>query len=167
MPASVNVNNRTVVHKDSAGLCMGMPDVCKTPTPGGPVPMPYPNIAKSQDTSMGSTTVEVDGNPVMLKDACFSMSTGDEAGSLGGVMSGVIKGKAEFVNYSFDVKFEGKNVCRLGDMMLLNNRNTPPSPEVQPPLIALPLLHQEETAEDWSLTKLELDGDASEDGSES
>lgn len=24
---------------------MAFPDVCKTPTPGGPVPIPYPNIA--------------------------------------------------------------------------------------------------------------------------
>ena len=36
------------------------------------------------------------------------MSTGDEAGSAGGVVSSKIKGKAEFVLFSFDVKFEGK-----------------------------------------------------------
>jgi uncharacterized Zn-binding protein involved in type VI secretion len=162
MPASTNVNNRTVVHATSGGICMGMPDVCKTPTPGGPVPIPYPNIAKSQDTAMGSSTVTVDGQPIMLKDSCFAQSTGDEAGSAGGVLSSIIKGKAEFINYSFDVMVEGKNVCRLGDMMLLNNRNTPPAPEVQPPLVVLPSFavlpsESESETKDWDLTKLEYD----------
>ena len=26
------------------GVCIAFPDVCKTPSPGGPVPVPYPNI---------------------------------------------------------------------------------------------------------------------------
>jgi hypothetical protein len=29
----------------AAGICLGIPDVCLTPTPVGPVPIPYPNIA--------------------------------------------------------------------------------------------------------------------------
>ena len=171
MPATVNVNNRTVVHANSGGVCMGMPDVCKTPTPGGPVPIPYPNIAKSQDTAMGSSTVTVDGQPIMLKDSCFSQSTGDEAGSAGGVLSSLIKGKAEFINYSFDVMVEGKNVCRLGDMMLLNNRNTPPAPEVQPPLVVLPSFavlpsESESETKDWDLTKLEYDEEGDDESQE-
>jgi hypothetical protein len=51
------------------------------------------------------------------------MSTGDEAGSVGGVVSGKIKGECEFMLYSFDVKFEGKNVCRLGDPLFHNKKN--------------------------------------------
>src|SRR5262245_60812227 len=117
MPASVIVNTRTVVHADSSGVATAPgTDVCKTPSPGGPVPIPYPNIAMSSDTATGSKKVKVDGNPIMLSDSNFSTSTGDEAGSAGGgIVSSKIKGKAEFVNYSFDVKVEGKNVPRLGD----------------------------------------------------
>ena len=84
MPASVNVNTRTVVHKSSNGIATAFPDVCKTPTPGGPVPIPYPNIAMSKDTAQGSKTVSMDGNPIMLKGSNFSTSTGDEAGTAGG-----------------------------------------------------------------------------------
>lgn len=142
MPASVNVNTRTVVHKSSNGIATAFPDVCKTPTPGGPVPIPYPNIAMSKDTAQGSKNVSMDGNPIMLKGSNFSTSTGDEAGTAGGgVASNTTKGKAEFVNYSFDVKVEGKNVPRLGDMMLQNKMsspNTPPMPEVQPPIVVPP-----------------------------
>lgn len=67
------------------------------------------------------------------------MSTGDEAGTAGGgVVSNKIKGKAEFVNFSFDVLVEGKNVARALDLMLHNDKNTPPFPVVQGPIIALP-----------------------------
>jgi len=65
-------------------------------------------------------------------------STGDEAGSLLGVASNKIKGKAEFVMFSFDVKFEGKGVARSFDLMLHNDKNTPPSPVLQGPVVSLP-----------------------------
>ena len=152
MPATLNVNMLTVVHKDSSGIVMGFPDVCKTPSPAGPIPIPYPNIAMSTDTAQGSKEVNVDGNPVMLKGSVFSMSSGDEAGTAGGgVVSNTTKGKAEFQLYSFDVKFEGKNVCRLTDIMLLNklsSPNTPPFPEVQPPLVVVPSMMDEEKADE-------------------
>lgn len=129
----------SVVHKGSGGVTIAFPDVCKTPTPGGPVPIPYPNIAKSSDTAKGSKKVKCDGNPICLKDSNFRMSTGDEAGSAGGgVVSNKIKGKAEFVNFSFDVKVEGKNVARALDLMLHNDKNTPPFPLIQPPIIIIP-----------------------------
>jgi hypothetical protein len=59
----------------------------------------------------------------MTKDAKYMMSTGDEAGSAGGVMSGKVKGTCEFMLYSFDVKFEGKNACRLADPLFHNDKN--------------------------------------------
>ena len=124
---------------------MAFPDVCKTPAPPAPpVPIPYPNIAQSTDTAKGSSTVKCDGNPVCLKDSNFSTSSGDEAGSVGGVVSSKNKGKAEFVNYSFDVKIEGKNVPRAMDLMLHNDKNTPPFPVIQPPLIVMPAGDDEE-----------------------
>ena len=138
MPVTVSVNNLTVVHASSNGTTIAFPDVCKTPSPAGPIPIPYPNIAKSSDTAQGASTVKCDGNPVCVKDSNFSMSTGDEAGSAGGgVVSNKIKGKAEFVNFSFDVKFEGKNVPRALDLMLHNDKNTPPFPVLQGPTIAM------------------------------
>ena len=113
----------TVVHKSSMGMAKTQLDVCKTPTPGGPVPTPYPNIAMSLHTSKGSKSVKCDGNPIMLKTSCFMMSTGDEPGSLGGVKSNMIKGQADPMNYSFDVKVEGKNVFRRSDPMMQNKKN--------------------------------------------
>jgi hypothetical protein len=115
MGLTVIVNNMTVSHAGSNGVSTAFPDVCKTPTPGGPVPIPYPNVAMSSDLAKGSKEVTFDGKSICLKDSEISTSTGDEAGSLNGVVSQKIKGKAQFQNYSFDVKVEGKNVCRLSD----------------------------------------------------
>ncbi len=137
MSVTVGVNMLSVVHADSGGITTAFPDVCKTPSPAGPIPIPYPNIAKSSDTADGASTVKCDGNPVCVKDSNFSTSTGDEAGSVGGVASGLTKGKAEFVNYSFDVKFEGKGVARAMDLMLHNSKNTPPFPVIQGPVIVI------------------------------
>jgi len=138
MPVTVGVNKLSVVHASSNGITIAFPDVCKTPAPPAPpIPIPYPNIAKSSDTAKGAKKVKCDGNPVCVKDSNFMMSTGDEAGSLLGIASNKIKGKAEFVNFSFDVQVEGKNVPRALDMMLHNDKNTPPVPLIQPPLIAI------------------------------
>lgn len=87
------------------------------------MPIPYPNIGMSSNTSSGPTTVKVDGKMPMAKGAKYSMTSGDEAGSVGGVMSGCIKGAAEYMMYSFDVKLEGNNACRLGDPLFHNKKN--------------------------------------------
>jgi hypothetical protein len=142
MPSKVSVNNLTVVHAGSDGLVTAFPDVCLTPAPPAPpIPIPYPNIAKSSDTSQGTSTIVVEGNPIMIQESTFATSTGDEAGSAGGVASATTKGKAKFVNYSFDVKMDGKCVARLGDLMTCNelsSPNTPPMPEVQAPCPVVP-----------------------------
>jgi hypothetical protein len=122
MPSFANL--RGIAHGGSGGMSTVFPDVCKTPSPAGPVPLPYPNIGKSADASSGPTTVKIDGKMPMVKGAKYSMTTGDEAGSAGGgVVSNKIKGPCEFILYSFDVKFEGKNVCRLGDPLFHNDKN--------------------------------------------
>jgi hypothetical protein len=154
MGVTVGVNKLSVVHAGSSGTTIAFPDVCKTPSPAGPIPIPYPNIAQSSDTADGAKSVNADGNPICVKDSNFRMSTGDEAGSAGGgVASNKIKGKAEFVNYSFDVKVEGKNVPRAFDLMLHNDKNTPPFPVLQPPIIVIAMGQDPELRElekvDW------------------
>jgi hypothetical protein len=121
--ATVHANGRGIAHQGSGGMSTAFPDVCNTPTPGGPIPIPYPNIGQASDTSGGPSSVTCDGSMPMVKGAKYSMSSGDEAGSVGGVMSGCIKGECEFMMYSFDVKFEGNNVCRLGDPLFHNKKN--------------------------------------------
>lgn len=138
MASSVGVNKLSIVNADSSGTSIAFPDLCKTPAPPAPpIPIPYPNIAKSSDMAAGTKSVVVEGKPVCVQDSNFSTSSGDEAGNLGGVASSKFQGKAEFVNFSFDVQFEGKNVPRSFDLMLHNDKNTPPAPVLQGPIVAL------------------------------
>src|SRR5262245_24047812 len=91
------------------GKCVttGPTDVCKTPTPGGPVPTPYPNLAMTSDGS-GSSKVKVNCKETLRKGDSMRMSSGDEAGAAMGLVSSKIKGKAELMLGSPFVKVEGK-----------------------------------------------------------
>ena len=124
MPQTVFANTRGITHQGSGGMSTVFPDVCNTPMPSGPpVPMPYPNTGKAADTFNGPKKVTVDGCMPMTKGAKYMMSAGDEAGSAGGILSGTFIGECEFMLYSFDVKIEGKNACRLGDPLFHNAKN--------------------------------------------
>jgi len=131
MATKIRANGQTVVHETSDGILNTAPDVCLTPMGSSVVPIPYSNTAVSKDTLNGSTTVFADGKPFMLKDAVFSRSTGDEPGVATGVSSGTVGNVAKFTNYSFDVKVEGRNVCRRLDPMTSNRGNTPPAALMQ------------------------------------
>ena len=62
MPVTVSINCLMLSHKGANGIAAAtIPDVCKTPSPGGPVPVPYPNIARSDSLASGTTTVSADG----------------------------------------------------------------------------------------------------------
>ena len=129
MAVTIHVNGKTnsLVHKGSMGIAKStIPDVCKTPSPGGPVPIPYPIIVSmSSDLKKGTKTVKVDGKKMAaVKGSEFSRCTGDEAGTAGGVKSSTNMKEAKWILYSFDVKLDGKNACRLSDKMMMNHGNT-------------------------------------------
>jgi hypothetical protein len=63
-----------VVHKGSEGMSTVFPDVCMTPSPGGPIPIPYPNIGMASDTSDGPSKVKADGQMPMVKGAKCAMT---------------------------------------------------------------------------------------------
>ena len=144
MGSPVFTNKQGWSHKGSNATATNTaPDVCLTQVGNSIAPIPYPNTAKSSDLKGGSKTVQVNGHSAAIDGCCYSKSAGDEAGNRKGVMSGTHKGKAEFTNYSYDVKCEGKGVCRNADSMMLNNGNTiginndvaadPPAPKIPPP----------------------------------
>jgi len=123
----VNGKSNSLVHKGSMGIAKStIPDVCKTPSPGGPVPVPYPVIVSmSSDLRKGTKTVKVDGkNSAAVKGSELSRCTGDEPGTAGGVKSSTNMKEATWILYSFDVKLDGKNACRLTDKMQMNHGNT-------------------------------------------
>lgn len=122
--SEVFANGRTIVHAgDGHTQASGPPDVCKTPSPSGPTPLAYPNFAMDRDLADGSKSVAIEGHPVALASSNISTSSGDEAGSLGGLMSSKTKGKLTFGSSSLDVLIEGAGVVRFGDVTQ-HNGNT-------------------------------------------
>jgi hypothetical protein len=112
------------------GIAFAFPDVCKTPAPpGSPVPIPYPNIAQLADASPVADNLVVGPSElkVLVKadSSEISTSTGDEAGSAGGVKSGGIKGACKFVQASASVVY-GPNeygIVRFMDATTQNDEN--------------------------------------------
>jgi len=123
MAQTTFANSRGISHKGSGGMSLVFPDVCKTPIGPAIVPIPYPNLGKASDTSKGPKSVKTDGKMPMVKGAKYSTSTGDEPGVAKGIISSKTKGVCEYMLYSFNVKFENKNVCRMGDPLFHNNKN--------------------------------------------
>jgi len=127
--SNVLFNGLSAVHAGSNGILTTV-DICNTPPFCQSVT--YTNIAKSQDSAMTAKSVKINGNPACVLTSNFAVSTGDEAGTCGGTISGTIKGMAEFISASPNIIIEGVPVVRQNDMMISNNKNTPPMPLQQP-----------------------------------
>jgi hypothetical protein len=89
------------------GQCVGFPDVCKTPAAPSPIPIPYPNIGMVAQATKTSTKVKFDGKAACTKNSEMPRSQGDEAGSLGGVVSNVFMNKITYKKGSSKVKVQG------------------------------------------------------------
>src|SRR5471032_1872289 len=91
------------------GMCMAFPDVCKTPTPVGPDPIPYPNIAQlaMANPATCAPNVLIFNKPAATTMTMIMMSSGDEPGCNGGFMSGLFIGPAQFTLGSMVVSIVG------------------------------------------------------------
>ncbi|MFC3032145.1 DUF4150 domain-containing protein [Pseudoalteromonas fenneropenaei] len=126
------INGKTAVHVDSGGV-LNTIDVCLTTVPMvGVIPIPYGNVAKAEDISGVADSVKIQGNGAAHIKCTFTKSKGDSPGDKKGIISGTVEQKAEFITCSTNVLIEGKPAVRQGDLMISNNKNTPPSPLRQP-----------------------------------
>lgn len=102
------------------GIAFAFPDVCNTPTPGGPVPIPYPNIAQLGDAQDVADDLLLGGSGLnaVLQDSSVATSTGDEAGS-----ASPTKGECKVTSASTTVLYGGKGIARFGDPTSQNGGN--------------------------------------------
>lgn len=107
------------------GTDMGFPDVCLTPTPAGPVPIPYPNVA------MGPMGVPAAYNILFMATPAHNMATtvpltnGDNAGVAMGVASGLVMGPARHLTAAFTVLLTGMPATRMTSVAIQNSTNAP------------------------------------------
>ena len=97
---TVFANGRSILHAgDGLKHTAAPPDVCKTPSPGGPVPVPYVNIASDGDLAKGTKKTKIEGKSVALESSNLSTSMGDEPGTAGGgIVSSKTKGKMTWLD---------------------------------------------------------------------
>ena len=122
--SDVFANGRAIMHKgDGLQHVAAPPDVCKTPSPAGPVPVPYVNIAQNSALASGAKQVKIEGQPVALSSSNLASSMGDEPGTAGGIISSKFKGKLTWATSSPTVFAEGKGVVRFMDVAQHNGNS--------------------------------------------
>lgn len=90
------------------GQCdSNVPDTCNTPSSSGTTPISYSNSAQVSGATGTSSKVKFDNRDVVHINSSISSSSGDEAGTSGGVVSGVNMSKCTFKVGSSVVLVEG------------------------------------------------------------
>lgn len=107
------------------GMDTGFPDVCLTPTPAGPVPMPYPNMAMGPMGVPAAYKVMFMATPAHNMGTTVPLTNGDNAGVAMGVASGMVMGPSRHLTASFTTLVGGMPATRLSSMSLQNSTNCP------------------------------------------
>lgn len=94
----------------AGGICLAVPDVCLTPAAPSPVPIPYPNIGQLPAADGAVDKVLMELKETVVESSKIPSSSGDEAGTNGGVTSGVNMKEVTFKRYSTKVFAAGKKV---------------------------------------------------------
>jgi len=100
------------------GMHFAMPDVCLTPTPVGPIPIPYPNIAIGMTAIPPTASLKVltVAMPTHNMMTTVPMSNGDNAGVNMGVMSGMVMGPTRHMIGSFTTLVGGMPCTKMTSM---------------------------------------------------
>jgi hypothetical protein len=94
------------------GMCLAFPDVCKVPAGPSSIPVPFPNIAQCSDASADTCTsrVKIKNKAVLHEGSEIPSTSGDEAGTLKGVVSGTTGDKAVYKSSVSKVLVEGNEI---------------------------------------------------------
>lgn len=116
------------------GQCAAAPDVCKVPSPGGPVPTPFPNMGTVSGASGTCAKVLIQKKQTVTVSSSMSSSKGDEAGTLGGMVSNMNRGKVSYKKGSSKVFAKGKKIAHATSVTAHNgnNANIPVGAQVAP-----------------------------------
>ena len=97
------------------GMHFGFPDVCLTPSPVGPVPIPYPNMASGMTANPATACKKIylSCMPAHNLSTQVPISQGDNAGVAGGVASGTVMGPCKHLMGCVGVIYEGSPVTKM------------------------------------------------------
>ncbi|TET87757.1 MAG: DUF4150 domain-containing protein [Desulfobacteraceae bacterium] len=98
------------------GMNFAFPDVCKTPSPVGPIPIPYPNMSMGMTRVPPCFKVFMGGTPAHNMNTMGTISNGDNAGVAGGVASQMDMGPDRHMMGSFGVFLQGMPATKMTSM---------------------------------------------------
>jgi hypothetical protein len=107
------------------GIDTAFPDVCLTPSPAGPVPVPYPNIAAGPMGVPAAYKVLFMGTPAHNMSTSVPQTNGDNAGVATGVASGIVMGPSRHLTGAFTALVGGMPATRMTSASLQNSTNAP------------------------------------------
>jgi len=117
-------------------MSFAFPDTCKVQMGPLQVPLPFPNLAMATDAKANtcSKKVKIENKAVCTVMTVIARTGGDEAGTLGGVVSGKNMDQAAYKNGVPKVKIEGNDIVALTSMIAHNgtNANMPAGTHVTP-----------------------------------
>jgi len=96
-----------------AGLNLAFPDVCLTPTPVGPVPIPYPNIALPMTAIPSVFNVLIMAMPAHNLMTTTPLSNGDNVGVSMNPISGMVMGPSRHLLGSFKTLVGGMPATKM------------------------------------------------------
>src|SRR5689334_3281152 len=110
------------------GMNMGFPDVCLTPAPPAPAPVPiaYPNLAMGPVTAPFCPNILFVGTPAHNLTHPVKVSLGDTPGCApGGVASGTDMSETHPMTGAFTVLLSGAPATRMTTINIQNSTNVP------------------------------------------
>ena len=119
----------------AGGQALAFPDVCKVPAaPSPPIPTPFPNMGQVRSTSGTIAKVQFANKDVVVESSKISSSSGDEAGTLKGLISSTTGSEVSFRRGSSKVLVAGKAAVVHTAPTAHNgsNANAPPGMHADP-----------------------------------
>lgn len=107
------------------GMDLAFPDVCLTPTPAGPVPIPYPNMGVDPTDVGFVPNVLVTCTPAHNMMTTAPMTNGDNAGVAMGVASGLVMAPERNILGAVTVIVGSAPMTRLTSPTIQNSTNAP------------------------------------------
>jgi len=108
-------------NSQSGGFDLCALDLCKTPPLG--LPVVYANTTSGMQALPNVLTIFYGGGFVHNVNTHIPISSGDELGLMGGVVSGTVKGCSRHQTGSRSVIIQGAGITRMGTLSLANNMN--------------------------------------------
>jgi len=116
-------------------MCLGFPDVCKVPAPPAPfVPTPFPNTGQLSGASSTCSKVKFKNKDAFTEKSKMSRSSGDEAGTLKGMVSSTNMSTVKPTKGAAKVKCKGSPVLTVLKPYGHNgsSSNAPPGAQLAP-----------------------------------